>query len=97
MAAHGAPEGAGGIGVRANARAADDLLDNATDATIRGGRGGFGLTFRSAVGVGGAGVSSAGAIAALTNSGGIEGGNGGGGFSAEQAARGSRIPARSRP
>ena len=78
-AAHGAPGGAGGIGVRANAGQAIGLLDNATGATISGGRGGFGFTSRS-VGMGGVGVSSAGTIAALTNSGGIEGGNGGRGF-----------------
>ena len=78
-AAHGAPEGAGGIGVRANAGETINLLDNTTGATISGGRGGFGLT-TFAVGAGGAGVSSAGAIAALTNSGGINGGNGGRGF-----------------
>jgi hypothetical protein len=68
--ATGATGGPGGIGVRTASGQAVNLLSNATGATISGGNGG-------PSGTGGEGVSNAGTIATLTNSGRISGGNGG--------------------
>ncbi len=82
--------GPGGVGV-ANSGTITTLTNS---GTISGGNGGSG--YLGGLGVGGAGVENSGTIVKLTSSGKIDGGSGGVPARKAWAARGSRIPARSR-
>jgi PEP-CTERM motif len=81
----GAAGASGGIGVRAASGQTIDLLSNATSGTISGGGGSSGF---SPGGAGGTGVSNAGTVTRLTNSGKIAGGNGGSPFTTIAAGGG---------
>jgi PEP-CTERM motif len=70
----------GGSGLSNQLGATIDSLTNLKTGTIQGGGGGFGPSSGDA-GAGGAGVSNAGTITALTNKGAIGGGDAGGGAS----------------